>query len=258
MTRRLAERRAVVTGSGRGIGRAIALAYAREGARLALFARTAAQIEETAAMIQANGGQALTVAGDVSSDPDVDRLRKVVVAEFGGVDILVNNAGIYVAGRFLDYSMDDWGRSLDVNLLGTIRMTRALLPLMLEAGSGRIINMASTAGKWGSLYQSAYNVTKHGVMGLTRCLALETASAGVRVNAICPGFVETDLVDSAKYGVLHHVPEAAVATVMAARAPIGRMVTPHEVAELAVYMASPEADAMTGVGITLAGGTILI
>lgn len=255
---RLQGQRAVVTGAGRGIGRAIALAFAEEGASVALFARTPAQLEEVAREVSASGVEALAVAGDVASDEAVVQLKHRVLAAWGGVDIVVNNAGVHLADRFLDYSMEDWEQSLAVNVLGTVRVTRAFLPLMLEAGHGRVLIMASTAAKWGTANQSAYNVAKHALLGLTRCLALETASAGVRVNAICPGWVETEFLDEAKFAALNGIRESEVRAVMAARAPIGRLVKPEEVAAMAVYLASPEADAITGVGLTIAGGMVLI
>jgi meso-butanediol dehydrogenase/(S,S)-butanediol dehydrogenase/diacetyl reductase len=255
---RLAGQRVVVTGAGRGIGRAIAHAFASEGAQVALFARTKTQLEEVEQEIERLGSSAIVVRGDVTSDKDVDDLRDRVSSAWGGLDVLVNNAGIYQADVFLGYTMSDWERSLNVNVLGTVRVTRAFLPAMLRAKKGRIINIASTAGKWGSLYQSTYNVAKHGILGLTRCLALETASVGVRVNAICPGWVETDFVDHAKFASLHGLSIEDVPGMMSSRAPIGRMVKPEEVAALAVYLASPEADAITGIGVTLAGGMVLI
>jgi NAD(P)-dependent dehydrogenase (short-subunit alcohol dehydrogenase family) len=258
MTGRLAGQRAVVTGAGRGIGRAIALAFAREGARVVLFARSRKQLDAVAAEINSAGPQASVVAGDLTRDSEVESLRQTVFNELGGIDVLVNNAGVYLQQRFLDYSLDDWRQSLDVNVIGTIRVTRALLPFMLEAHRGRIINMASTAGKWGTLYQSAYNVAKHAIVGLTQCLALETAASGVRVTAICPGWVDTELIDPTRFAHLHGIQKSEVRSVMRGRTPIGRLVKPEEVAELAVYLASPEADAVTGVGLTIAGGLVLI
>jgi NAD(P)-dependent dehydrogenase (short-subunit alcohol dehydrogenase family) len=255
---RLRGLRAVVTGAGRGIGRAIAIRFADEGADVALFARTSSDLEAVAREATASGVRALSVAGDVLDDGDVGRLADEVSSRFGGVDVLVNNAGIYLPGRFLDYDMGDWERSLAVNLLGTVRVTRAFLPVMLEQGGGRIINMASTAGKWGTANQSVYNSAKHAILGLTRSLALEVAAAGVRVTAVCPSWVDTEFVDREQFARVHGIPAGQVDSVMAARAPIGRMITGDEVAGLAAYLASPEADAMTGVGITMAGGMVLV
>ena len=261
MSGRLTGVRAVVTGAGRGIGRAIALAFAAEGAGVVAAARTQAAIDGVAAQIAAAGGVAAAVPVDITDDAQVAALVAATDAALGGpATVLVNNAGLYRPRAFLEYTIEDWEQVLAVNVLGTVRLTRAFLPAMLAAGAGRVINVASTAAKWGTANQSAYNASKHGVLGLTRSLALEVAAAGVRVNAICPGWVDSPLIDdaaAAQAELLGVGPDQVRAT-LAARAPIGRMATPEEVAALAVYLASPEADAVTGVGLTIAGGLILI
>jgi 3-hydroxybutyrate dehydrogenase len=256
---RLSGTRAVVTGSGRGIGRAIALSYAAEGAAVVVSARSRDQVEAVAREITDQGGRASALTTDIADQAQVDELAAAAPERLGGpVDVLVNNAGTYIPNRFLDYGMEQWAQMLDVNVLGTVRVTRALLPPMLEAGAGRIVNMASTAGKWGSLYQAAYNVSKHGIVGLTRCLALETAKQGVRVNAICPGWVETELIDRQELSRVYGVPAEEVVDNLLERVPIGRFVTVEEVAELAVYLASPASEGMTGQALTISGGMILI
>lgn len=255
----LAGRRALVTGSGRGIGRAIAEEFAAEGANVVVSARTETEIAETVSRIRDSGGSATGLVADVSDDDSVEVLSQRTPEVLGGpVDILVSNAGIYRARRFPEYSMEDWQRMLSVNVLGAVRVIRAFLPAMVDRGAGRVLIVASTAGKWGSLYQSAYNVSKHALIGLTRCLALETASTGVRVNAVCPGWVDTGLIDTEELAAAYQIPEDAVRATLLGRVPIGRMITPGEVAALAVYLASPAADAMTGQSITLAGGMLLI
>ena len=137
-------------------------------------------------------------------------------------------------------------------------MTNAFLPKMIEAGDGKIINMSSTAGKYGSMNQSAYNASKHALVGITRCLALETAAQGIRVNAICPGFVDTDLLTNSTLSEILGTDEDGIRSMIDQRTPIGRAVSVSEVAALAVYLASKGGDAMTGIAITLAGGLILI
>ncbi|HEX2275661.1 MAG TPA: SDR family NAD(P)-dependent oxidoreductase [Candidatus Tectomicrobia bacterium] len=260
-TGRLGGKRAVVTGAGRGIGRAIALAFAREGAAVVCSGRQKGPLDEVAGVITDEGGRADVVCADVTKDDDVAELARQALTSLGGVDVLVNNAGIYAPGAFMEHELDDWQRVLDVNVLGVVRVTRAFLPAMLGAGSGRIVNIASTAGKYGSLYQSPYNASKHAVVGLTRCLALETAGGGVTVNAICPGFVRTDMIGQDAYevfaGHMGCAPEE-VEDRLLSRVPIGRQIEPEEVAELAVYLASDGSQAMTGHAVTLSGGLILI
>ena len=256
---RLHGARAVITGSGRGIGRAVALAYAAEGAAVVLSARSGDEITAVARQIRAAGGVAHAVAADICDDAQVAELARAAEERLGGaVAVLVNNAGTYLPKRFMDYTMADWQSLLEVNVLGTIRVTRAFLGGMVHQRYGRIINIASTAGKYGSYWQSAYNVSKHGIVGLTRCLALETAAHGIRVNAICPGFVNTGLISPAQLAPLYGVPEEQVPALLTQRAPIGRMVTTEEVAELAAYLASPAADGMTGQALTLDGGALLV
>jgi NAD(P)-dependent dehydrogenase (short-subunit alcohol dehydrogenase family) len=260
MNQRLGDVRAIVTGAGRGIGRAIAVAFASEGASVVAAARSRPDLDAVVGEIRGAGGTAAAVPTDITRDADVEHLVvEATRALDGPATVLVNNAALYRPRAFLDYSMQDWQQHLEVNVLGTVRVTRAFLPGMLAARAGRVINVASTAAKWGTANQSAYNVSKHGMLGLTRCLALEVARQGVRVTAICPGWVDTQLIDeaAADHAALLGIPEPDVRGTLAARAPIGRMATPEEVAALAVYLASPEADAITGVGLTIAGGLIL-
>ena len=248
---------ALVTGASRGIGRVIAETLAREGATVVCAARTASDLDVVVAGIEARGGKAAAIVCDVTSEEAVHRLQGEAGRLCGFVDIVVNNAGIYEVGAFQSLSADTFRRVMETNLIGTVRVTSAFLGPMLERRSGRIINIASTAGKSGSRFQSAYNASKHAVVGLTKCLALETAPMGVRVNAICPGFVETDLLSEevvAQLAPLMRVPADEVMATLIGRVPIGRFVTPEEVAELALYLAGPASDGLTGQAITLSGG----
>ena len=249
---------AVVTGGGRGIGRAIATAYAREGASVVVTARSTEEIDAVVTDITARGGRALAVRGDITSDEDVVELRARCESEIGPCNVLVNNAGRYGPNRFLDYSLEEFQAIVDVNVIGTVRVIREFLPGMLERGSGRVLNIASTAGKYGSLFQSAYNTSKHGVVGLTRCLALETASAGVRVNAICPGFVETEMIDDAlpKFAEIFGMEPEQTEQALLSRVPIGRFLKPEEIADLALFLGSKEGDGVTGQAYTISGGLI--
>lgn len=250
---------AVVTGASRGIGRAIGAAFARAGASVVCAARSSGDLDAVVGEIIAAGGDAVAVTCDVTERLSVLGLRETVEGDYGGADILVNNAGVYRARRFLDYSLQDFHDVFEVNVFGAVRVTQALLPSMLERDGGRVINVASTAGKYGSLFQSAYNASKHALVGLTRCLALETASTGVRVNAICPGFVDTEMVDEAvsrDFAEILDVPEEEVVGHVLKRVPIGRMIEPVEVAAMALYLTSPEADGITGQAFTISGGLI--
>jgi NAD(P)-dependent dehydrogenase (short-subunit alcohol dehydrogenase family) len=163
-------------------------------------------------------------------------------------------------GGFVDVDIAVWRDVFDVNIFGAVRITKRFLPAMVLRGAGCILNIASTAGKYGSVNQASYNASKHALVGLTRCLALEAAPAGIRVNAICPGFVNTDIIEDNidELAAAFALPREQVLPTLLARVPIGRLLEPGEIAELAVYLAAPGSEGMTGQAITLAGGLILI
>jgi NAD(P)-dependent dehydrogenase (short-subunit alcohol dehydrogenase family) len=258
---KLTNKLAFITGGGRGIGRAIALAFAREGSSIAVAARTRAQIHDVAKEITEQFPvKSLAVECDVANTQSVERALGLVAESFGrGPDILVNNAGIAETAPFLKSDEEMWERHLNINLGGTFRCTHATLPEMLERGWGRIINIASIAGKTGAPYISAYSASKHGVLGLTRSLALEVAANGVTVNAICPGYVDTEMtsrgVDNivAKTGKPAHDALAAIKRM----SPQNRLVTSEEVAALALLLASEEGRGINGQAINVDGGTVL-
>ena len=182
---------ALITGGGRGIGREIALTFARNGARIAVAARTAEQVEQVAKEI---GNNAIALVCDVSDSESVTRMFSDLRERLGDADILVNNAGIAESSTFVNTTDELWHRHISINLSGTFYCTRAALPSMLKKGWGRVINVASIAAKTGAPYVAAYTASKHGVLGLTRTVALEVATKGVTVNAICPGYVDTEMV----------------------------------------------------------------
>lgn len=251
--------RAIVTGAGRGIGAAISEEFAGRGATVALLARTYSEVVSIASKIVDAGGKAFARSLDVTDAKQVQNIHGWASDVMGGpINVLVNNAGIYIPNPFMDYTMKQWEQIFDVNVFGAVRMTNAFLPDMVTAGSGKIINISSTAGKYGSINQSAYNASKHALVGLTRCLALETAGQGIRVNAICPGFVDTDLLIHSALPEILGLDDDGIRNMIDERTPIGRAVTVSEVAALAVYLASPGGDAMTGIALTLAGRLILI
>jgi NAD(P)-dependent dehydrogenase (short-subunit alcohol dehydrogenase family) len=256
---RLQDTVALVTGASRGIGRAIAQAYAAEGATLCLAATDRAKLEQVEASLGLPAGRTMALALDVTDRDACFAAVDAVERRFGRLDALVNNAGIYLSRTFLDYDARDFQRLLDVNLFGVIHLMQAALPRMQSRGYGRIVNIASTAGKWGSRNQSAYNVSKHAVVGLTRCVALESAATGVTVNAICPGFVQTDMVENLKreYAAIAGADGDAIVKAALARVPMGRVLDPAEIAGLAVYLGGRESAGMTGQSILVDGGMLL-
>lgn len=246
---------ALITGGGRGIGRAIALEFARNGARVAVAARTAEQVEQVAAEI---GSNAIALVCDVSDPESVARMFSRMRERFGDADILVNNAGVAESATLVNTTDELWHRHLSINLSGTFYCTRAALPAMLKKGWGRVINVASIAGKSGAPYIAAYSASKHGVLGLTRSAALELATTGVTVNAICPGYVDTDMVTrgveqiTAKTG---RTADEALDT-LKKMSPQNRLVTPEEVAAIALLLASDAGRGINGQGINVDGGSV--
>ena len=257
---KLSDRLALITGGGRGIGRAVALAFAREGARVAVLARTAAEVRRVAEEIKEEcGTQTAHTVCDVSDARDVERAFREISELFGREpDIIVNNAGIAESAPLTKTDDELWRRHIEVNLSGTFYFMRAALPTMIERGWGRIINVASIAGKTGAPYIAAYSASKHGVIGLTRSAALEVASKGVTVNAICPGYVETDMTTRAIENIAARTGRSAEEAVEALRqmSPQNRLVTPEEVAALALLLASDDARGITGQAINIDGGTV--
>ena len=256
---RLANRTALISGASRGIGAAIARAYAAEGANLWLVATDAGRIAEFARSIDPCGERVGASALDVRERTQCEAAVAQAIERFGQIDILVNNAGIYHAAAFVDHAPEDFQRLLDVNLFGVIHLTQAVLPTMRAQRYGRIVDIASTAGKAGSRNQSGYNISKHAVVGLTRCLALEMAAEGITVNAICPGFVETDLVEGLKRewaGMGVPDPDRAFQVLLEARVPMARALQPQEITGMAVHLASEGASGITGQSILIDGGMI--
>ena len=258
---RLQNRLAFITGGGRGIGRAIAIAFACEGASVTVAARTRTQVESVATEVAKECGvQTLALECDVADAQSVARAFMHARGKFGrGPDILVNNAGIAETAPFLKSDEEMWERHLNINLGGTFRCTRATLPEMLERGWGRVINIASIAGKTGAPYISAYAASKHGVLGLTRSLALEVAAKGITVNAICPGYVDTEMTSRGIENIVKKTGTSADDALGALKkmSPQNRLVTAEEVAALALLLASEEGRGINGQAINVDGGTVL-
>jgi meso-butanediol dehydrogenase/(S,S)-butanediol dehydrogenase/diacetyl reductase len=256
---RLAGRTALITGASRGIGRAIAQRYAEEGAELFLTATQLAGLEETRGLAEAQGAKVTLHCADLGQRDAALAMVERALAALGEVDILVNNAGVYKAARLVDTAAEDFDRVMQVNVYGVFHVTQAVLRHMQPRGRGKVVNIASTAGKWGSMNQSAYNASKHAVVGLTRCAALEMGAHGIHVNAICPGFVKTDMLEEFRaHGEILGVPFEKVIEAGLARVPLKRFLQPREVADLAVYLASSESDGMTGQTLLLDGGMLMV
>lgn len=258
MSSRLKGHVAVVTGASRGIGRSIALALACEGCSVTVAARSEELLADVASEIVTAGGKALAFCADITSEEDIAGLRDASTEAFGPATILINSAGAYQVGRFTDIAVMDFERLMQTNYISIVRTIKAFLPDMLAAQSGSIIAIASTAGKSGSALQSPYNGSKHAVVGLCRSLGLEFATTGVRFNAICPGFVDTDMVDNAIpcFAKATGIDPDQIVETLLQRIPMRRMLTPDEVAHLAVYLASDEARGMTGQAMTISGGML--
>ncbi len=258
---KLQNRLALITGGGRGIGRAIALACASEGAQVAVAARTMEQVESVAKELTDQFQvQATAIACDVSNVNSVTAMFGKVSEAFGrGPDILVNNAGIAESALLTRTDDDLWRRIQGINLDGTFYCMRAAMPGMIERGWGRIINIASIAGKTGAPYIAAYSASKHGVLGLTRSASQEVAKNGITVNAICPGYVDTDMTTR---GIENITQKTSLTKDQALESlkkisPQNRLVTAEEVAALALLLASEDGRGINGQAINVDGGGVL-
>lgn len=252
----LADRHAVVTGAGRGIGAAVAAALAAEGVRLSLLGRDAGNLERVAAGLGSD--RTASIATDVSDGGSVQQAFATARRRFGPVHILINNAGQAASAKFTDTGPELWNRLFAVNVTGTYLCTFQAVPDMLQSGFGRIVNVASTAGLRGAPYISAYASSKHAVVGLTRALALEYALRNITVNAVCPGFVDTDIVRDAVADVAIKTGRnraEALAALIAVN-PQRRLIEPREVAETVIWLCRPGAGSITGQSIVLAGGEV--
>jgi 3-oxoacyl-[acyl-carrier protein] reductase len=246
---RLNNKTAIVTGARRGMGRAIALAMAREGANVVVSDISQEDCQKVVDEIEKLGRKGLALKCDVSSSNDVENMVKRTVAEFGRVDILVNNAGILTFKPFLELTDEDWDRTLNVNLKGQFLCARTAARVMAKNKWGRIINIASiSSGGCGIAFPliAHYTASKGGVVALTEALALELTSQGINVNAICPGAIDTDMAKGTK--------ESGQLAQVLARIPKGRLGQPEEIASLAVFLASEESDYISGAAIVIDGG----
>ncbi len=244
----LAGRVALVTGGGRGIGRAIALALAREGADVAVAARTPAETERVGAEVRGLGRRAAALTADVTSERDVAVMAAAAVRDLGRVDILVNAAGGAESAPLVRTDLPLWNRMLAANLTSVFLCTHAFLPAMIERGWGRVINVASRAGLTGFAYVSAYCAAKHGVVGFTRAVAREVAGKGVTLNALCPGYVDTDMTHRSAESIALKtgMPLDQALARLAAFNPSGELISPVQVATAALRLTSTEGRSING------------
>lgn len=250
--RRLKHKTALITGASRGIGFAIAELFASEGANLVLSAYNEKGLKKAKAALDIYDVDVTYLACDVSSPDSIKTLFTFALDTQPELDVLVNNAGIHIAKPFTDHNMEEFDHLMKVNLYSVFELTQLAIKHMQALGRGKIINVASVAGLRGSMNSAAYNTSKHAVVGLTRCVALENSRNGINVNAICPGIVETDLIKE----VERRMSETGMSPQefrerIISQIPIGRMLQPEEIANIAVFLASNESDGMNGEAITI-------
>ncbi|HKY93028.1 MAG TPA: glucose 1-dehydrogenase [Nevskiaceae bacterium] len=239
---------ALVTGGNSGIGRGVAVAFARAGAHVVIAARGVEKGEETVALIRREGGECRFVKTDVSKRADVESLASEITRTYGRLDCAVNNAAIEGQKGFLDWTEDEWDATVDTNLKGVWLCMRSEIPEMLKVGGGSIVNISSVAGLIGFPMHAPYVAAKHGVHGLTKTASLEFARLGIRVNTICPGTIQTPMLEQ---GFANNPENAQMAVNLT---PMGRVGQPEELAAAAVWLCSPQASFITGITLSVDGG----
>ncbi|MBI2430914.1 MAG: glucose 1-dehydrogenase [Candidatus Levybacteria bacterium] len=244
---RLQGKVAIVTGGGTGIGQGIAVLFAKEGASIVVFGRRPEPLNETVQLIKQKGGKAIAIPTDVSLFEQVQKAVQQVVTQFGKIDILVNNAGVYLPHDALSASEEEWNTVMSIDLKGVWTCAKAVLPQMLKAGSGKIVNIASIAGLIGFEQSAAYCAAKGAVVNLTREMALDYAPKGINVNAIAPGVIESDMTKP-------FLSEEASKKSFLDKTPIGRIGKPEDIGYAAVYLASNESDFVVGHTLVVDGG----
>jgi 3-hydroxybutyrate dehydrogenase len=254
----LSGRVALVTGGGRGIGRATAIALAAAGADVAVAARSKGELDEVVEAVRQSGRRAEPFVCDVTQRAQVDSTVAAVRQALGDPLILVNNAGIAASAKLADTTDELWDRILRVNATGAFYCTRSVMPLMVQASWGRVINMASVAARAGATYIAAYAASKHALLGLTRAVAAEVATRGITVNAICPGYVDTEMTEQSIRNINARTGRSSeqARTILEGFSPQGRLMTADEIASLAAYLCSDAARGINGQGIVLDGGAV--
>jgi NAD(P)-dependent dehydrogenase (short-subunit alcohol dehydrogenase family) len=250
---------AIITGAGRGIGRATALELARMGADIVVAELNRENAERTASEVRGLGRRALVVPTDVTSRKDLGTMVEQTRAEFGRIDALVNNAGIYRAAETLDVTEEHWDAIMNINAKAVFFTTQAVLPTMIAQKRGVIVSLASMAGKIGSRANLPYNASKAAVISMTKSFAVAHAGEGIRTNCVCPGFVETDMwasVAREQGALLNQSPEEFTQR-QVRRIPLGRMERPEDVANVIGFLVSPRSDYMTGQALSVDGGLVM-
>jgi NAD(P)-dependent dehydrogenase (short-subunit alcohol dehydrogenase family) len=256
----LTGRHAIVTGGSRGIGAAIAESLARLGARITLMARSHGDAKAVAEDLRTRiNAECTAIACDVSDSVSIETAFAEAHEQFGAPYILVNNAGQAASASFEETGLAMWDQMIAVNLTGTFLCTQEVLPAMRSAREGRIINIASTAGLKGYSHTTAYCASKHGVIGMTRALAIETAKGGITVNAVCPGYTDTDMFQAAVTNLMNSLgrTEEEARKMLIRGTPRGTVTTPLEVAHTVAWLCAPDAGAITGQSIAVAGGEVM-
>jgi NAD(P)-dependent dehydrogenase (short-subunit alcohol dehydrogenase family) len=258
MVERFAGKVVIVTGSGTGIGRATILRFAREGATTVVTDVNPETTNAVAAEIKSLGSRCIGIRADATQSDEVESLMDSVIEKYEKIDVLVNNVGMFSPKRFLEIDETEWKHCLDINLTSTFLACREVIPHMIRERHGRIVNVACSAGKVGAAYFSHYSAAKHGVIGLTRSLAVEFAKDGIYVNAVCPGEIRTEMLDNATRAraLMEKVSEDEIQRRRHASIPLGRYGAPDEVAGLIVFLASEDANYITGQSYNITGGQI--
>lgn len=257
--RYLEGKHAIVTGGGRGIGAAISGLLVGRGARVTIMGRSLATLERKAEELRTEAGVTVAVHEcDVADAASVQLAFANATAALGPAYILVNNAGIAKSRKLAELTREIWDETIAVNLTGTYLCTAEVIPAMIEARAGRIVNVASTAGLRGYKTMTAYAASKHGVIGFTRSLALETAKSGITVNAVCPAYTDTDMSTAAIDALTHNLGKSAKEAMgmLTRNIPRGSLITPEEVAAAVVWLCSPDASGITGIAMPVAGGEV--
>jgi 3-hydroxybutyrate dehydrogenase len=250
---------ALVTGGGRGIGAEIAKSLASEGAAVAVSARTETEVKRVADGIAAAGGRALYFVADLSRPEEAPALVAKVQQAMGPIDFLINNAGVASSAPVTRISLDEWNRIFAINVTATFLCTQAALPRMIERGFGRVVNIASVAARFGARYIAAYAASKHAVLGFTRCVAAEVAAHGITANAVCPGFVDTEMVSESVKRIVEKTglsAEEALDTIRN-QSPQRRLLTTPEVSAIVVMLCSEEGRGINGQALVIDGGGLL-